>query len=246
MEPFGYHAMEIRSFVIVLALVLVTVATFFSGKYYVLAPVLFMAGFFCVSAVSLWAALRMRTRELLVLVVVSLAMASVDEYFHVSTGIYAYFDGGVPSPISVFGTGLLMIFITVTASRLWKFLPWKSERGLLRILPTLLCLLILLVFAEMQGYLSILRWPVILLYAVMGVAGVFYAYRHPLGRTVSLMISGIVIGATMEFFGSLEGMWSFHFLEPLPLFMIFVWALRTFLVHASCFLLGVDFGTENN
>jgi len=238
--------MKIRSFIVTLTLVSVTVATFFTGRYYTLVPVRFMVGLFCVSAVNLWVALRMRERRLLVLVAVTLAIATLDEYLHVSTAVYAYFDGGVPSPISIFGTVLLMMSITLTASRLWKFLPWKSERGLLRILPTLLCLLILLVFAEMQGYLSILRWPVILLYAVMGVAGVFYAYRHPLGWTVSLMISGIVIGATMEFFGSLEGMWSFHFLEPLPLFMIFVWALRTFLVHASCFLLGVDFGTENN
>jgi len=233
--------MNLKSFTIVLILISVTVAGFFSGGYNALAPIRFSAGLFCVSAVSLWAALGIRTRKLLTLAATTLAIATADEYLHVSAEIYAYFDRGVPSPISVFGTGLLMIFILIIATTLSKFLPWKNKKRALRTLPPIVSIILLPALAGTQGYLPILKWPVILLYVVMGVASVFYAYTHPLGWTISLMISGMVVGATMEFVGSLDGMWSFHFLEPLPLFMIFTWALRTWIVHASCFLLGVDF-----
>jgi len=237
--------MGLKSFIIVLVLVSATVASFFLGGYYALVPVWFLAGFFCVSAVSLWATLRIKTRRLLTVVATTLAIATVDEYSHVSTAIYAYFDKGVPSPISVFGTSLLMIFILAIATRLSKFLPWKNK-GLPGTLPTLVSIILLLAFAGVQGYLPILKWPVILLYVAMGAASIFYAYTHPLGWAVSLTVSGMAVGATMEFVGSLEGMWSFHFLEPLPLFMIFTWALRTLIVHASCFLLGVDFATGSD
>ena len=235
------RAMHLKSFVIVLVLISATVAGFFWGGYETLLPVWFLAGLFCVSAVDLWASLGIRTRELLTLAATTLAIASADEYLHVSTGVYAYFDRGTPSPISVFGTSLLMIFILVIARRLSKFLLWKNKKGVLGALPALVCIILQPALAGTQGYLPILKWPMIFLYVAMGAASVFYAYRHPLGWTMSLMISGMVVGATMEFIGSLEGMWSFHFLQPLPLFMILTWALRTWMVHAFCLLLGVDF-----
>jgi len=236
-----YQAMGLKSFIIVLVLVSATITSLFLGGYYALLPVWFLAGLFCVSAASLWATLRIETRRLLTLTATTLAMATLDEYLHVSTEIYTYFDKGVPSPVSVFGTGLLMIFILATATRLSRFFPWKNK-GLLGTLPTLVSIILLLAFARVQGYLPILKWPVILLYVVMVAVGIFYAYTHPIGWTVSLIASGMTVGATMEFVGSLEGMWSFHFLEPLPLFMICIWAFRTLTVHASCFFLGVDFG----
>jgi len=243
--PTTYQAMGLKSFIIVLVLVSAIVASFFLGGYHTLMPVWFLAGLICASVVSLWATLRIKTRSLLTLAATTLAIAGVDEYLHVSTAIYAYFDKSLPPPISVFGTSLLMIFILATATGLSKFVPWKNK-GLPGTLPTLVPIILLLAFAGMQGYLPILRWPVMLLYAVMAAAGVLYGYSHPVGWTVSLIVSGMVVGATMEFVGSMEGMWSFHFLEPLPLFMIFTWAIRTLAVHTSCFLLGVDFATRSD
>ena len=237
--------MYLKSFILVVVLISATVAGFFWGGYEVLLPVWFLAGLSCVSVVSLWASLRMRTDKLLILSATTVAIATVDEYLHVSTGVYAYFDRAMPSPISVFGTGLLMILILVIATRLSKFLPWKNKKGVWGTVPVLLSVAVQLALAAVQGYLPYLTWPVMFLYVVMGVASVFYAYRHSLGWSVSLMIGGMATGATMEFVGSLEGMWSFHFLEPLPLFMILTWALRTWTVHASCLLLGVDFATRD-
>jgi hypothetical protein len=233
--------MNLKGFIIVLILVSATVAAFFWGGYQALAPIGFLGGLFCVSVVSLWAALGIASRKILTLAATTIAIATVDEYLHVSAGVYAYFDRSIPSAISVLGTSLLMIFILVVATRLSKFLPWKTKKGLLGTLPILVSIILQVALARVEGYLPVLGWPVLFLYVAMGVASVFYAYRHPFGWTVCLMISGMVVGATMEFIGSLEGMWSFRFLEPLPLFMVLTWALRTWTVHASCFFLGVDF-----
>lgn len=233
-----------KSFIIVLILIAATVAAFFSGGYHTLSPIFFIAGLSIISAVSLWAALRMKTREILTLTTATIAIAAIDEYLHVSTGTYIYFDRGVPSLLSVFGWGLLMIFIVVVARRLSKFLPWKKRMGILGILPPLIAIILLPVFAWIQGYVPLLEWPVIVLYIILSTASIFYGYKHTFGWTLSLMVSGIVIGAGMEASGSLEGMWFFHFQEPLPLFMICVWALRTLTVHASCYLLGIDFAKE--
>jgi len=45
----------------------------------------------------------------------------------------------------------------------------------------------------------------------------------------------------MEYVGSVEGLWSFHFGQPLCLFMVFVWALRVWTILAVCYLLGISF-----
>jgi hypothetical protein len=231
--------MYLKSFIVVAVLISVTVAGFFWGGYEALLPLWFLAGLFCVSVVSLWASLRMNTRKLLTLSAASLSVAAVDEYLHVSAGVYAYFDRGIPSPISVFGTGLLMIFVVVIATRISKLLHWK-KKGALGTVPVFLSATAQITLAAVQGYLPYLMWSVLFLYVVMGVASVVYVYRHSLGWCVSLMITGMATGAAMELVGSLEGMWSFRFLESLPLFMIVTWALRTWTVNAFCSLLGVD------
>ncbi len=236
--------MQLKSLLVALVLIFGTVTAFFLGGYHALVPIRFSAGLLCVSAVCLWAASRVRTKKLVTLAGVTIAVATVDEYLHVSTGVYEYYDRGVPSPISVFGWSLLMVFILMIATMLSKFLPWKNRRKRPGTIPALVILILLPVSAGMQGYLPILRSPVILLYAVMCMLSLFYAYTQPLGWTISLMISGMIVGGAMEFVGSLDGLWSFHFAESLPLFMIVVWALRTWAVHASCFLLDVDFAEE--
>jgi len=241
-----FKDMNLKGFIIVLILIAATAAAFFSGGYHMLMPFWFLAGLFCISVVDLFAALRMQTKKLLTLASTTLAVATLDEYLHVSTGTYAYFDRGVPSPLSVFGWSLLMIFILTIATRLSRLLPWKNKKGMLGILPTVVSIVLLFSFAGIQGYLPLLKWPVILLYIALWIASAFYAYMHPFGWTISLMISGMIAGATMELVGALNGMWFFHFLEPLPLFMIFTWTLRTWTVYASCSLLGADFATGDD
>jgi len=238
--------MRLKSLVVVLVLTLATVAAFFLGGYYALVPIRFLAGLFCVSAACLCAGSRMRTRKLVTLTVTTIAIATIDEYLHVSTGVYAYFDGGVPSQISVFGWSLLMILILVISTRFSHLFPWKSKKERTATVPVLVCAILLPAFAGMQGYLPILRLPVVLLYVAMVVASTFYAHMQPLRWTISLMISSMIVGGTMEFIGALDGMWSFHFAESLPLFMIVVWAFRTWTVLASCILLDADFAEEKN
>lgn len=238
--------MNLGSICIVIVLIAATGASFFWGGFETLLPIQFLVGLFFVSAVSLWAASSIGIRKLLTLVVCTLAMATLDEYLHVSTGVYVYFDRAIPSPISVFGTSLLMILILAIATRLSKLHQWGRKKGLSRVLPALVLIVLQPVLVWVQGYLPILKWPVILLYVVMGVASLFYSFKRPLEWTFALMISGMVVGAAMESVGSLDGMWSFHFMELLPFFMITTWALRAFTVNASCLLLGVDFSSRND
>ena len=86
-----------------------TFVSFFWGGYYVLNPTLFLVGLFVSSVVCIWASMQMRFASLLVMMLVTLATAAVDEYAHTSAGIFTYFDGGLPSPLTVLGWGLFIL-----------------------------------------------------------------------------------------------------------------------------------------
>lgn len=234
--------MNLKNLLIVFVLISATLIAFFLGGYHTLVPFLFLGGLAFASAVCIWAALRMKTRDLLVLTLVTIAMATIDEYAHTSAKTFTYFDYGVPSPLTVFGWGLFIIVILMVAKSLNKMIELKTgESGALRVLPALVSITLLIVSVVIQGYLTVISWLLSLIYIIMGITSLYYSYNHSLGWNVSTMISSLVVGALMEFVGALEGLWFFHFMEPLSLFMAFTWTLRTWTILAICSLLDVDF-----
>jgi len=227
---------------IIFGLLSATVIAFFWGGYHTLVPVLFILGLIAVSTICAWAALSMETRDLVVLTVVSLATAVIDEYAHTSAGAFTYFDGMTPSPLTVFGWGLFILGILTVARFLYSRIPLETlDSGVLRVVPALISVALLVAFAWIQGYFPVFTVLLILVYIVHGVASLYYSYLHPLGWNAWVMAASLAVGALMEFLGVMEGLWVYRFGEPLPLFMAFTWALRTWTILAVSSLFDVEF-----
>ncbi len=227
---------------IIFGLLSATVIAFFWGGYHTLVPVLFILGLIAVSTICAWAALSMETRDLVVLTVVSLTTAVIDEYAHTSAGAFTYFDGMTPSLLTVFGWGLFILGILTVAQFLYEKIPLEAmDSDTLRSVPALISMALLIACAWIQGYFPVFTVLLVLVYTVLGLASLYYTSLHPLGWNAWVMAVGLAVGALMEFLGAMEGLWVYHFGEPLPLFMAFTWVLRTWTILAVSSLLDVEF-----
>ena len=223
--------MTIKSVLIVYILFAATLGAFFWGGYHSLKPTLFLVGLFLSSVVCIWGSMAFKPVNLAVLISVTLLTAVIDEYAHTSAGVFTYFDGLRPSPLTVFGWSLFILGILTIATMLEKMIPTGMDvGGPLNAVPALISIVLWVGSMSLQGYLGVMGLLLAVVYLSMGVASVYYARLHSLGWNVSVMVSSVAIGAVMEFMGAMEGMWSFHFMEPIPLFMAFTWSLRTWTI----------------
>ena len=223
--------MSIKSVLIVYILFAATLGAFFWSGYHSLKPTLFLVGLFLSSVVCIWGSMAFEPMSLIVLMSVTLLTAVIDEYAHTSAGAFTYFDGLRPSPLTVFGWSLFILGILTVAKMLRKMIPWRTdEGGHLKAVPSLVSIVLLVSSMSLQGYIGVMGLLLAVVYLSMGVASVYYTRLHPLGWNVSVMVSSVAIGAVMEFMGAMEGLWSFHFGEPIPPFMAFTWSLRTWTI----------------
>jgi hypothetical protein len=233
--------MKLTNALIVSALIAANVIAFLWGGYHTLTPILYVAGLALASATYIWTAMRMETRDLAVLTVTSIALAFIDEYAHTTSEAFTYFDRMMPSPLTVLGWGLFIPAILTIAQLLHEKFPMESlGRGIPKTAPASLSIVLLIALAWTQGYLPVLSLTLAQVYVVLGVASLYYTSRHPLGWNAWVMATSLIISALMEYIGAMEGMWTFLFSEPLPLFMVFTWALRTWTILAFSSSLGVE------
>ncbi len=208
-----------------------TFVSFFWGGYHVLNPTLFLVGLFVSSVVCVWASMHMRFASLLMLMLVTLATATVDEYAHTSARIFTYFDGGRPSPLTVFGWSLFILVMLTIARNLHKLALHRVSDGLAeRMVPAMASICLVLVGMAAQGYLPHVGWLLGAVYGAMFLASLHYSRGQTPGWNLSVMLSSVVVGATMEALGAMEGLWSFRGSEPFLPFMAFIWALRTWTI----------------
>jgi len=223
--------MTIKSVLIVYILFAATLGAFFWGGYHSLKPTLFLVGLFLSSVVCIWGSMAFKPMNLAVLMSVTLLTAVIDEYAHTSAGVFTYFDGLRPSPLTVFGWSLFILGILTIATMLEKIIPTGMVNGgPWNATPALISIVLLVGSMSLQGYLGVIGLLLAVVYLSMGVASVYYARLHSLRWNVSVIVSSVAIGAVMEFMGAMEGMWSFHFMESIPLFMAFTWSLRTWTI----------------
>ena len=219
-----------------------TFAAFFGGDYYKLNPTLFIAGLFLSAVVCIWASMQMEFSTLIVMMLVTLATAVVDEYAHTSAGAFAYFDGGLPSPLTVFGWSLFILGMLTIARYLNKVLSRRiPDTRASRLAPALASICLVLVGMAAQGYLPSVSWLLAAVYVAMSLASLYYSKEQTTGWNLSVMISSVLVGVVMESLGAMEGMWSFHAGEPVLIFMAFTWSLRTWTVLSVSRLLYADY-----
>jgi hypothetical protein len=204
-------------------------------------PVMFLLGLFFASAVYLWSSLYMETRKLVTLTIVSILISLFDEFAHTSSGTFSYFDGMTPSPLTVFGWGILALSIIAIAQFIFRRAPLVGLDGsILRILLVLKSIFLLIISVLTQGYLRFFNSLLVFVYAFLSLASLYYSYMHQFGWSIWVMITSLIISALMEFIGGVEGLWIYHFNEPMAIFIIFTWTLRIFTILAVSSLLGVE------
>ena len=233
--------MRLTNTLIASTLIAANVLAFLWGGYHTLTPILFTSGLALASAIYIWTATRMESRNLAILTATSIAIAYIDEYAHTTAGAFTYYDSMKPSPLAVLGWGLLIPAILTIAQFLQEKLPMeRMGSGTPRTTPTIISIVLLIICALTQGYLPVLSLTLAQVYILLSVASLYYTSRHPLGGNAWVMAASLVVSALMESIGTMEGMWTFRFNELLPLFIAFTWALRTWTVLAFSSLLGVE------
>jgi hypothetical protein len=236
-----FDCVNYTNLLIVLTLISATIASFFWGGYHSLMPFMFLAGLVLASATSLWSSQYMKTSSLATLSLVTVALSAVDEYAHTSSGAFSYFDGMTPSPLTVFGWGLLVLSIVAIAQFLYQKVPLEDlDSNALSTLLVLTPVFLLIVSAWSQGYLRFFDPLLVFVYIFLFSASLYYAYSHKFGWNMWIVTTSLIIGALMEYLGGIEGLWVYQFNEPMAIFIVFTWALRILTILGVCSLLGVD------
>jgi hypothetical protein len=205
-------------------------------------PIFHVVGFLGISIISAWMSLSLKTKDLLVLVASATLLSIIDEYAHTSVGTLSYFDQFVPSPLTVFGWSVFMIFLVGAARFIVNFRSLQiKDYEKLRAFPVIALAVIVSSVIVLQGYLDIFNWVILLVYVLLFAASFYYTFSHPLKWNLILMMSSMVFGFAMEYVGSWEGMWIFRFNDPISFLILFSWPLRIWTVNAFCLVLDVDF-----
>jgi UDP-2,3-diacylglucosamine pyrophosphatase LpxH len=227
---------------VILVLILANVFAIFWGKYYTLTPILFYAGLAAICAISAWVSIEWQTKNLVVIAVSATLLSFIDEYAHTSVGTLAYFDGYVPSLLTVFGWSIFMIFL-VGATKFISNIRWLQveDHNKLRTLPVVISLGLIITSIIVQGYLDIFNWVIILVYLLLFAASFYYTSVHQLKLNLLMMAISLAFGLSMEYVGGMEGLWTFRFQDPVSLLILFSWPLRLYAVNALCAVAGVDF-----
>jgi len=231
-----------KNLAIIVVVILANFMSFWLGGYYALTPFFFLIGLVGTSAISVWSSIGMRTKDLLSLITAATFVAAIDEYAHTSVGTLTYFDNAAPSPLTVFGWGLFTILLlTVTRITMRVRLPNVPDWKMLRTIPTILSTFLIFAVALFQGYISVFNWLLVLVYLMLVLASLYYTYLHSLKWNLLLMIVSLAFGLSMEYIGRWEGLWTFLFMEPVSLLILFSWPLRIWTINAFCFLFNVDY-----
>ncbi len=238
--------MNIRNLAILAVVVAAMAYSFFSGGYAARVPVVFIAGLCIAIIISSWIALKLDTPSLVVFLFFATLVAAIDEYAHSSAGTLMYFDHGIPSFLTVSGWGIFMLVILFTAGLLMKIPVFASvknivdERGVIRMIPVLIPCILIALSVPVLGYVPVFTILLVLVYLLLAGAALYYARRQPVAWNVSVLIAGILTGGLMEYLGARDGIWTFHYSEPISLFILLSWPLRIWTVLCLCFLFRYD------
>jgi UDP-2,3-diacylglucosamine pyrophosphatase LpxH len=235
-----------KNLLIIAVLVVLNAVAFLWGQYHTLMPVIYIVGFVGITIISFWFGNQLETKDILVLAMASTVIAFFDEYAHCSAGTLSYFDGGVPSLLTVFGWSIFMISILAIAKVLTKNVSVEiSGNKMLRTLPVIVTLILITAIVVVQDYLSIFNLSLGIVYFFLFATSLYYTYAHPLKWNIILMAISLILGVSMEYIGRLEGLWAFRFQDPISYLILFSWPLRIWAVTTLCCAFDVDFSKDH-
>lgn len=242
MELFEKAVINMKNLFVISVVVLANFISFFIGGYHTLLPTFFLVGLIGTSVIGAWVANGIGTMDLVIFIIIATIVAAIDEYAHTSVGTLTYFDNGVPSLLTVFGWSLFIMLLVTLSKFLMRFRIFDiKDQRILRISPVIVSLILVSIVAVVQEYFISFDWLLFLVYVMLGSASLYYTYRNPLKWNILLMITSLLFGFLMEFMGRWEGLWTFRFMEPVSLLILFSWPLRIWTVNSFCLFFDVDF-----
>jgi len=209
-------------------------------------------------AVSIIAAVRMKTRNLLALILSSAAVMFVVEKFisfdftletGVTRGGIVDYTNGFPGPtlFVVTSWALLMVVIFGLTDLLEL---WFSRLGIFdklerwRPLPLAAAVAAFFTFFYLEGYFGVVEREVLALYSILALIGLFFSSRCSINWNAALVVVSVAIVGYMELVGSLAGLWSYRSGEVLPIFVTIAGAIYSGAILGVARLAGVDLSTS--
>ncbi|UEC41947.1 MAG: membrane protein of unknown function [Methanothrix sp.] len=194
-------------------------------------------------AVSILAAVRMKTKNLLALIISSAALMFVVERILTSAGIVDYSGSPGPTLFVVSGWALVMVAIFGISDlfRLWfERLQLFDRIERWRPLPFAAAVAVFAVFFYLEGYFQLAGRDVLGLYAAMALLGIIFSGRSSIEWNAALVAVSVGLGGYMELLGYAGGLWSYDMTEGLPIFMTIATTINAGAVLAVASIAGVD------
>lgn len=233
---------------IMILVYLASIAGFYSDGYIWHSTILFNLGYLMAMVLGIVAAARMKTRHLVVLLLITGIVSVIVEHTNLSAGLLRYNGSPDVSIFVISGWMLIMIVILYLSDLLTKCL---SILGIFRnlsgwgSLPVILMFTLFASFMIMEGYLAIANVEVLSMYAIITVFGLLYSTKQSKEWNISLAVVSVMMGGYMELAGSLAGFWQYHYMESLAMFFALSWAMNSLAVHSIIYLVGIDLGARD-
>lgn len=197
--------------------------------------------------VSILAAVRMKTRNLLVLIISSALVTFFLETAITSDGIVKYAGSDGPTLFVVSGWALLFVAIFGLSDllRLWliRLGIFEKLKGW-RALTFAAAAAAFSFFFYLEGYLDLAgRW-VLAIYAAIFLLGIFFSNRCSVDWNAALVTVSVALGGYMELVGYFAGVWSYSLTAGLPIFITIAGAVNAGAVQGVAFLMGVDLSSS--
>jgi uncharacterized protein (DUF362 family) len=210
---------------------------------YLMKSLLFDFNVLVAIVVAILAAIRMKTRNLLALILSSALVTFVLETGITSDGIVTYAGSDGPTLFVITGWALLFVAIFGISDllRLWIIRLGIFERlkGW-RALPFAAAAVAFSLFFYLEGYFDHAGWVVLAIYAAMFLLGIFFSNRCSVDWNAALVIVSVALGGYMELVGDFAGIWSYSLTAGSPIFITIATAINAGAVQGVAFLMGVD------
>jgi len=175
---------------------------------------------------------KLKIKPLILFYIFSVVLSLIVEYLNTEASNWIYFNGGQPPIYVAIGWIYPLALIFYLSAIIEPYVKLKINS----LVPPLVCYGFFFIFAYLEGYTALL--PTIL-YIVMAILGFFASYTVRAEWTVSMIISGIIIGSLSEASGSYFSLWDFQFGELLPIHMAFAWSVNAFALAGLLKLFGI-------
>lgn len=210
---------------------------------YLFRSLFFDLNFLIAIIVSILAAVRMKTRNLLAIILSSALVTFFLERALTSEGIVRYAGSDGPTLFIVSGWALLMVAIFGISDPLRRWISGLGIFGRLkrwRPLPFAAVVVVFSLLFYLEGYFAVAGGAVLATYVIMAILGLFSSSRCSIDWNAALAVVSVALVGYMELVGMFAGLWSYRLTVGLPIFIPLAGAVYAEAILAVASFAGVD------